>query len=107
MWLKVQYEGIDIGDQVETVGVGLERELFVAEVWGMHFVSRKGRIAYRLRRGDQLVPKLYTLEQLKLLTDKSSVREAGFDYPEPKWQGDHSDTFPMPPNELPRDESAS
>lgn len=91
MWLKVDHEGIDMGDQVETIGLGLERELFVASVWGMHYVRRKGCIAYRLRRGDQRVPKLYTRDQLKVLTDKETVKEASFDYPEPQWKGDQSD----------------
>ena len=50
MWRSVRSDGIDIGDMVETTGVGFERELFVAQVWGMHFVTRKGCILYRLRR---------------------------------------------------------
>jgi hypothetical protein len=91
MWLKVDYEGIDIGDQVETVGIGLERERFVATVWGIHYVRRKGRMAYRLRRGDQVAPRLYTRDQLKLLTDKQTVKEANFEYPSPQWKGDQSD----------------
>ena len=90
MWLQVKYEGIDIGDQVETVGTGLERELFVAQVWGMHYIRRKGRIVYRLRRGDKVIPKLYPLEHLRLLTDKSSVREADFDHTPPQWTGDQT-----------------
>ncbi|MDA8745873.1 hypothetical protein N9N28_14690 [Rubripirellula amarantea] len=90
MWLKVQHEGIDIGDQVETIGTGLERELFVAEVWGMHYIRRKGRIAYRLRRGDQVLPRLYSIDHLKLLTDKASVRDGDVEYPEPKWTGDQT-----------------
>lgn len=91
MWLKVDHEGIDIGDQVETIGLGLERELFVATVWGMHYVRRKGCTVYRLRRGDQIAPRLYTRDQLRLLTDKNTVKEANFDYPAPKWKGDQSD----------------
>ena len=58
MWLKVKSDGIDIGDLVETTGIGMERELFVAQVWGMYFVSRKGCILYRLRRADTKVPQL-------------------------------------------------
>ena len=88
MWLKVTHDGIDIGDSVETVGTGLQRELFVAEVWGMYFVRRKGCILYRLRKSDSLVPRLYTSEQLRLLTDKSTVREGFVEYPEPKWTGE-------------------
>ena len=57
MWLKVATDGIDVGDKVETIGVGLEREQFVAEVLGMYFVTRKGCILYRLRRGDSIVPR--------------------------------------------------
>lgn len=93
MWLSVIYEGFDLGDQVETVGIGLERELFVAEIWGMHFIRRKGCIAYRLRRGDKLVPKLHTADQLKQLTDKSKVREGYVKYQAPKWTGSTDDTI--------------
>ena len=75
MWLKVDSDGIDVGDQVETVGAALERELFVAEVWGMYFVQRKGCILYRLRRGENHVPRLYTAKNLRLLKDKRKVRE--------------------------------
>ncbi len=87
MWLKVKYEGIDIGDEVETVGLGLERELFVGHVWGMHYVRRKGRILYRLRRGETLVPRLYPSEQLRLLVDKATVRQGEVEHPAPKWSG--------------------
>ena len=87
MWLSVKSDGIDIGDLVETVGVGLERELFVAQVWGMHFVRRKGCILYRLRRRDTLVPNLFHAKQLRLLTDKSRVRAGEITHPAPKWHG--------------------
>ena len=87
MWLKVRVDGIDIGDEVETVGMSLERELFVATVWGMYWVARKGCILYRLKRGDMAVPRLYALKDLRLLTDKEKVGERTFDYRPPTWQG--------------------
>ena len=87
MWLKLENEGIDIGDQVETVGAGLKRELFVAQIWGMYYVRRKGCILYRLRRGNQKVPNLYSRDQFRLLTEKATVREGHTDYPEPVWDG--------------------
>lgn len=88
MWLQVQSDGIDVGDSVETTGLGLERELFVAQVWGMYYVRRKGCILYRLRRGDStLVPNLYPANHLRLLTDKSVIREGEIPHPEPKWNG--------------------
>lgn len=87
LWTKIDSEGIDIGDSVETIGVGLERELFVAQVWGMYYVRRKGRILYRLRKADTVVPRLYLADQLRLLTDKETVRESDIEYPVPRWTG--------------------
>ena len=87
MWLKVKSDGIDIGDMVETIGLGLERELLVAQVWGMYFIRRKGCILYRLRRGDTKVANLYSAGQLRLLTDKSVIRPGDTNHPVPKWSG--------------------
>ena len=87
MWRKIATDGIDIGDEVETVGALLERELFVATVWGMYFVDRKGCILYRLRRGEMPVPRLYAAKDLRLLTDKAQVGERNFDYRAPTWNG--------------------
>lgn len=87
MWLKVKYEGFDLGDAVETTGLSLERELFVADVVGMYFVKRKGRLAYRLRRAGQLVPGLFLAEQMRLLKDKATVRPGDTIHPAPKWNG--------------------
>ena len=77
-------EGIDVGDQVETIGLGMERELFVARVKGMYFVRQKGRILYRLTRSDKLVPGLFASHQLRLITDKTNLRPGYTEYPEPK-----------------------
>ncbi len=87
MWMKVAFEGLDIGDEVETIGRSLQRELFVANIWGMYFVARKGCVLYRLKRGDMPVPRLYAAKDLRLLTDKSKVSERTFDYRAPKWNG--------------------
>jgi hypothetical protein len=88
MWLKVRSEGIDIGDEVETVGMSLERELFVATVWGMHWVSRKGCILYRLQRGELAEPRLYRAKDFRLLKSKAQVGERMFDYRAPRWHGE-------------------
>ena len=95
MWLAVQSEGIDIGDKIETTGLGLERDRFVAIVWGMYFVQRKGCILYRLRRAGQVVTTLYSREQLKLLTNKATVRPPNTKYRAPQWGG-QGDTVPGP-----------
>lgn len=88
MWLTVKHEGIDIGDTVETTGTSMERELFVARVWGMHYVRRKGCILYRLRRNNTTVPNLFLAQNLRLLTDKSTIREGDTVHPAPRWSGD-------------------
>lgn len=87
MWLKLDSDGIDVGDNVETIGVGMEREQFVAEVVGMYYVTRKGCILYRLRRGDSIFPQLFTSAHLRLLTDKSTVRPGEIEHPSPQWHG--------------------
>lgn len=87
MWLTVKPDGIDIGDSVETIGVAMERDLFVAEIWGMYYVQRKGCILYRLKRGDTTVPNLYPASHLRVLTEKSTVRPGDTVHPEPKWSG--------------------
>jgi len=96
LWLTVRSEGLDIGDEVETVGQGFERELFVAKIAGMYYVRRKGRILYRLARNQTLVPKLFLCEQLRLLRDKAKVKQPTFDYPEPKdFAKDKHDRLPL------------
>nr|WP_231615481.1 hypothetical protein [Novipirellula artificiosorum] len=83
LWLQVESDGLDIGDPVETVGVGMERELFIGEVFGMYFVRRKGCILYRLRRGDVVVPNLFTADSMRLLLDKSRIRPGEIAHPTP------------------------
>ncbi|EMI46322.1 DUF6960 family protein [Rhodopirellula sp. SWK7] len=87
MWLPISGEGLDIGDEVETIGTGMERELFVGVITGMYYVRRKGRILYRLRRGDQSQKRLYVKEHLRLLTDKQRVRPGEIKHPTPTWNG--------------------
>lgn len=87
MWLSVKTEGIEIGDQVETTGLGLERDRFVARVWGMYYIQRKGCILYRLRRGEQMVPQLMSSEHLRLLSNKATVRPSSTKYRAPRWAG--------------------
>ncbi len=87
MWLSVTYEGIDIGDQVETTGLAMNQEQFIATVWGMYYVARKGCILYRLRRGERVVPHLFASHQIKNLTDKTSVRPGTTNHPSPSWDG--------------------
>lgn len=88
MWLKVKTDGLDVDDRVEVTGNGMERERFTASIWGMYYVRRKGRMFYRLRNADgSEVQQLYLSDHLKLLDDKSRVREGNTTFPEPKWLG--------------------
>jgi hypothetical protein len=85
MWLPLEDEGIDIGDLVETVGLAMERELFVATVIDALFVAEEGRRVYRLARGSSVQDRLYGADELKVLTDKTKLRESGNVHPEPHW----------------------
>lgn len=96
MWLKIKYEGIDIGDEVEVIGFALEREKFVARIWGMHYVRVKGQIFYRLKMVDgSAVTRLYVRDELRVLTDKTQLKESDTEYREPRSMGDASDD-PLP-----------
>ncbi|TWT95441.1 DUF6960 family protein [Neorhodopirellula pilleata] len=87
LWLPIKAEGFDLADEVETIGTGMERELFVGVITGMYYVRRKGRILYRLRRGDQTLKRLFVREHLRLLSEKQRVRAGEIDHPTPKWNG--------------------
>lgn len=84
LWLPVAGEGIDIGDQVETIGVGMQQELFISEVIDMHFSEHDRRIRYRLARTPSS-DRFYYREQLRLLTDKTHLRPSDTVYPQPSW----------------------
>lgn len=105
LWLPVPAEGIDIGDQVETVGVGMQQELFVSEVIDMHFSQHDRRIRYRLARTPSS-DRYYYREQLRVLTDKTQLRPSDTVYREPVW-----DRQAYPPSDSlslrPDDDSAS
>ena len=75
LWLPVVSEGLEIGDQVETIGVGMQVELFVSEVVGMFYSVRERRIQYQLAT-HPVSDRLYTSDQLRLLTDKTELRPA-------------------------------
>lgn len=84
LWLPIQMEGVDVLDQVETIGLGLERDRFVGQVMGMYYVRRKGRILYRLRRGDQVIRRLYPRDQIRLITEKRTVQPGSIEHPAPR-----------------------
>jgi hypothetical protein len=87
MWLRVAAEGFDIGDVVETVGIGLEQELFIAEIVGMYYVPRKGCLAYRLKRSGRLMPGIFLSKQMRSVKDKATVRPGETIHPVPTWNG--------------------
>lgn len=87
LWLPVAAEGVDVDDEVETIGINGQRELFVGSVAGMYYVRRKGRLLYRLRRGDYVLPKLFLREHLRLLSQKERVRPGEIEHPTPGWNG--------------------
>lgn len=87
LWLTIKAEGLDLGDEVETIGLGMERELFIGVITGMYYVRRKGRILYRLRKSDQTMKQLFVREHLRLLKDKRRVRPSEIPHPVPTWNG--------------------
>ena len=74
LWLPVKAEGIDIGDWVETTGVGMTRELFVGTVETMEYVPPKNCIQYQLKRGEMTYHERYVASDLRLLDKKVELR---------------------------------
>lgn len=67
IWLPVKYEGVDVGDRVEVLAEGIEREAFVAVVDAMHYYRPKKQIEYHLRRRGQLLPRRYLVTELRAI----------------------------------------
>ncbi len=67
MWLKIRHDGMEMGDRVEVLSEGLQREGQVARISKMRYNQRSGRIEYTLRRVDRDLPRIYFADQLRLL----------------------------------------
>lgn len=93
LWLPLRGEGFDLGDRVETTGVGLSQELFVSEITGMFFNDSAGEICYQLAR-TPTSGKLYSAEHLRLLSDKTKLREGDTIHPLPHWNKTFRDAYP-------------
>jgi hypothetical protein len=91
MWLPLSNEGIDIGDLVETIGLGMERELYVGTVAEAIYSESEGRCLYRLARAGSLDDRFYGREDLQVLTDKTKLREGTTIHPTPQWVASFQD----------------
>jgi len=75
MWLALDWEGIDVGDQVEVIGLGMTRDLFVARVVEMRFNRRNRQIEYTLSQAGQVHPRLYLANELRNLDNQPKLRK--------------------------------
>ena len=73
LWQPIRYEGIDIGDEVETTGVGMARELCVAVIEEMFFSPRERLIVYQLSRAGMTLPNVFLQSQLRLIKSKDRI----------------------------------
>lgn len=74
LWIPVSHEGFDLGDRVETTGVGMVRELFVGTIANMYFAQGEDGITYRLRRGTMQHSQTFSASMMRLLKDKKEIR---------------------------------
>ncbi|MGV3484762.1 MAG: hypothetical protein ACO1RT_10120 [Planctomycetaceae bacterium] len=107
MWLPLAGEGVDIHDLVETVGLGMERDLFVATVVDAIFASDQGRCVYRLSRGGTIVDHLYGRDEFKVLTDKTKLRAGETIHPAPVWVQSYASESSLLVTEVEPDDGAS
>ncbi len=99
MWLTLSGEGVDVGDLIEIVGFGMERELFVATVVDAIYAAEEGRCVYRLSRAGVIDERLYGCEEFRVLTDKTKLRQGQTVHPTPQWvarfQDDAGERLPL------------
>lgn len=97
MWSRVKHEGLDVGDDIEVISLGMKQDPFVGRVFGMHFVRLEGCIFYRLKNAaDEEVKRLYKRSDLRLLSDKTNLRPSDTLYPVPKCTGSRTTkTIPL------------
>lgn len=74
LWLPIKNEGFDIGDRVETIGVGMVHDLFIGTITSMHFSRRERCITYQLHRGNMQHAQRFTASDLRLLCEKTRIR---------------------------------
>lgn len=78
MWLPLDNEGLDVGDQVEVSGVGLSREPYIGEIIEMEYFRRDREIRYQVRRVDMKQDRSYVAAHLKSLAGKLELTESDF-----------------------------
>ncbi len=100
MWLPLENEGIDIGDLVETKGIGLERELYVGTVVDAIYSESEGACLYRLARQATTDDRLYTAHDLQVLTQKIQLHPGTTEHPKPHWVEGYRGDYLKPANEL-------
>lgn len=88
MWLPVRYEGIDIGDPVETIRIGMEREQWVGQIVGMEYNAYRRCIVYEIQSGPLRLPNRFPARALRLLRSKDEIRPRVSGRHVPAWQGD-------------------
>jgi hypothetical protein len=86
MWLPLADDGVDVGDLVETIGLGWERELFIATVNDALYSADEGRCVYRLVRvGAMEDDRVFGRDEFRVLSDKTKLREGTTKHPTPHW----------------------
>jgi len=86
MWLPLAAEGVDVGDLVEIIGTGMDRERFVGNVVDALYSTKEERCVYRIvRPGAMESERLYGRDDFQNLTDKSKIREGSTIHPVPRW----------------------
>lgn len=85
MWVPLKYEGFDVGDQVEVLGLGMVRKAMIARIVEMRFNQREQQIQYTLQWADAVQPRPYSADDMRLLTRKVSLRPGTMGHPVPQW----------------------
>lgn len=86
LWLPIQGEGLDVGDQVEISGLGMLHEPGIVRITEMRFLERTRRIQYTVISADCRLHGNFFREDLIQLTRKDHLREGDVGHPLPRWR---------------------
>lgn len=76
LWLKLEDDGLRIGDSVEVLSVNLEREPMVATILTKRYEVETQKIGYTLLHRELPLDRTYYADELRLLTLRHELRDA-------------------------------
>lgn len=100
LWLVVPNEPLEIGDRVELMSQGGIHDPCVAEVVEKTWNVPRAMVLYGVRVREYILPKTFTLHDLRPIHAKVQLLPSPFDHPPPKYIRGFHEELPFPDESL-------